>query len=367
MSSEEKKVEINDHLNHEEDSPQDDQSVEHGAQERQDDVQAQILHELIDTQDFLRQRIDAMNKKLRSFDEESSAKIDGLKAKAEAKLKNDFMSAMLNLQDEIDQISTLDDADIDESLRSLVEGVRLTHKGALQAAGVNTIQEAITVADASSSDSPASQAPQSTEAKPKPKKARRRPQLGAIMASAQNAMDPFKGLDSVKERVQNALNQANDYVDGDEVLSSVKDELEEAFETFSKLERNYTQKTERFAKEQENAELYGAEKLAKKFIEVVDNMDRALQATATHKDNDNVKGLYQGVADARDNLVQAFAVNGIERDDPLGEKLNPHFHQAVTAVPQEGAAKDEIINVAASGYVMRKERVLRPAMVVVAS
>ena len=58
--------------------------------------------------------------------------------------------------------------------------------------------------------------------------------------------------------------------------------------------------------------------------------------------------------------------HGVERVDPMGEAFNPHLHQAVMEMPQADVPAGTVIQVFQSGYTIA-DRVLRPAMVVVAT
>ena len=57
--------------------------------------------------------------------------------------------------------------------------------------------------------------------------------------------------------------------------------------------------------------------------------------------------------------------NGVKRLDPEGQPFNPHQHQAMIEIDQPDVAPGTIVQVYAAGYVL-EDRVLRPAMVVVA-
>ena len=54
---------------------------------------------------------------------------------------------------------------------------------------------------------------------------------------------------------------------------------------------------------------------------------------------------------------------GLVEISPLGEKFDPHRHQAISALEDEGEA-NRVIKVLQKGYALN-ERVIRPALVVV--
>jgi molecular chaperone GrpE len=57
--------------------------------------------------------------------------------------------------------------------------------------------------------------------------------------------------------------------------------------------------------------------------------------------------------------------HGVKRLDPSGEPFNPHQHQAMTEVENREVAPGTVVQVYQPGYIL-EDRVLRPAMVVVA-
>jgi molecular chaperone GrpE len=54
--------------------------------------------------------------------------------------------------------------------------------------------------------------------------------------------------------------------------------------------------------------------------------------------------------------------HGIKRVDPLGEKFDYNFHQAMFEVPTEDQVSGVVLEVVQHGYVLH-DRLLRPAMV----
>ena len=57
-------------------------------------------------------------------------------------------------------------------------------------------------------------------------------------------------------------------------------------------------------------------------------------------------------------------VNRLNEINPIGEKADHNFHQAMSQIEDETKESGTIINVMQTGYVM-KERLIRPALVVV--
>lgn len=117
----------------------------------------------------------------------------------------------------------------------------------------------------------------------------------------------------------------------------------------------------RFNKERASLLQYDGQKLATAVLPVLDNLERALQSS--QDDSDPLK---KGVEMVYSHLEAALKDNKVEAV-PAEGKFDPTMHQAVQTVPaDDDHPKDTIVQVLQKGYKM-KDRVLRPAMVVVAN
>ena len=81
--------------------------------------------------------------------------------------------------------------------------------------------------------------------------------------------------------------------------------------------------------------------------------------------NPAVKTLLEGIEATERELFKTFERNGITRFDPLGEKFDPHNHEAVVKVDVPNVPADVIVQVLQAGYKIA-DRVLRPATVILA-
>jgi molecular chaperone GrpE len=118
----------------------------------------------------------------------------------------------------------------------------------------------------------------------------------------------------------------------------------------------------RAERDADNARKYALEKFAGSLLEVVDNLERALESTSD--DNEATRGLMEGVALTHKQLTETLKRFSVESVDPKGQPFNPELHQAVSMQPAEGVAPNTVTAVLARGYTLNG-RLLRPAMVVV--
>lgn len=113
----------------------------------------------------------------------------------------------------------------------------------------------------------------------------------------------------------------------------------------------------------EKAHKYALEKFSIKLLNVMDNMERALQAVADPED-EKVKGLCEGIELTIKEFVSVFNKFAIEQIDPQGEPFDPQAHQAMSLVENPDVEPNTVIAVVQKGYSLNG-RVIRPAMVMV--
>lgn len=115
----------------------------------------------------------------------------------------------------------------------------------------------------------------------------------------------------------------------------------------------------------------GKGELATGLIEVVDNLERALEAIDVSPeaalDGAEVEGaLAQGVVLTYRELCETLKRAGVEGLNPTGEKFDPTWHEAIQSLPAEGGESGVVIEVLQKGYRLG-DRVLRPARVIVSA
>ncbi len=111
---------------------------------------------------------------------------------------------------------------------------------------------------------------------------------------------------------------------------------------------------------------YAASEFGRDMISVADNLRRAIDAVSKEAvSNATAKTLLEGIEATERELFRAFERHGITRFDPLGEKFDPHNHEAVVKVDVPNVPADTIVQVLQAGYKIA-DRVLRPATVILA-
>ena len=116
----------------------------------------------------------------------------------------------------------------------------------------------------------------------------------------------------------------------------------------------------RFQKERTELRTYGVEPLIQELLPVADNLDRAI-AHASAENN-----LAEGVKMVLRQFMQVLATKGAVPFDAKGEMFDPSVHEAMSQMPSAEHPPGTILEVFQKGW-MLKERLIRPAMVVVAA
>lgn len=88
----------------------------------------------------------------------------------------------------------------------------------------------------------------------------------------------------------------------------------------------------RLNKQIDDAKIFGIQSFCKDLLEVADILGHATQAVPKDQVSDNnphLKNLYEGLTMTKDSLLQVFKRHGLEAINPINEKFNPNFHEAL--------------------------------------
>jgi molecular chaperone GrpE len=164
--------------------------------------------------------------------------------------------------------------------------------------------------------------------------------------------------------------EAEETMETEEIDIPEVSEVEDLTNKFSEMEDKFLRARAEIANmsnrnknERQQLIRYRSQDLGKKLLPAIDNLERAL---ATEVTDDQSASLKKGVEMVLESLTVALKEEGITEIKAEGETFDPNLHQAVQTVPAEDdVAPETIVNVLQKGYQLH-DRVLRPAMVVVA-
>ena len=115
------------------------------------------------------------------------------------------------------------------------------------------------------------------------------------------------------------------------------------------------------AQEVTKARLYGIEALAKEFLSVGDNIERAIASCEEGEDITNIKEGLELTMKAYESSLKSSGIEPIECD---GKSFDPEKHEALSMVEDDSLEPNSIIEVIQKGYSIL-DRTLRPSKVIV--
>ncbi|MCY4052064.1 MAG: nucleotide exchange factor GrpE [Gammaproteobacteria bacterium] len=116
-----------------------------------------------------------------------------------------------------------------------------------------------------------------------------------------------------------------------------------------------------------SARKYAIEGFAKELLSVADSLDQAVKVEIDDSANEAVEKMHEGLAltlKQLESVFDKFDISSVEADQ--GVPFNPEYHQAISMVDSEDVKSGEIVSVMQKGFIL-KDRLLRPAMVIIAN
>ncbi len=140
-------------------------------------------------------------------------------------------------------------------------------------------------------------------------------------------------------------------------VASLKDQLLRAMAETENVRR-------RAQREREDSVKYAAAAVVKDLLAVADNLQRALESVPADlaAENEQFGNLRLGVEMTQKELLSVFERHNIRSINPLGEKLDPHLHEAMFEMEDPEKPVGTVVQVIQPGYRLH-DRLLRPARV----
>ena len=171
------------------------------------------------------------------------------------------------------------------------------------------------------------------------------PGEAADPAEAVDAADPPDTVESLRIRLDEALDEA-------------RRERDAALRARAEVE-NVRRRAER---DVERAHRFGVEGLVAELLPVRDGLELGIRASG--EEGSTVEALAEGAEMTLRMLSAALEKFGAVEVDPAGEDFDPRFHEAMTMQEAEGVAPGKVLQVFRKGCLLHG-RVVRPAKVIV--
>jgi molecular chaperone GrpE len=147
-----------------------------------------------------------------------------------------------------------------------------------------------------------------------------------------------------------------------DALESTKRERDEYLELAQRTRADFENYRKRVSAETQAASQRGKAELAKVLLPVLDNLERAMEAADLGEQPEGA--LEQGILLTHRELRSALEAAGVEAVDPLGEKFDPEWHEAISTSADGAGKPGSVVDVLQKGYRIG-EQLIRPARVVV--
>ena len=111
----------------------------------------------------------------------------------------------------------------------------------------------------------------------------------------------------------------------------------------------------RTSREVADARAYGITGFARDVLDIADNLQRALDtvpAETKASADPGLKALIEGVELTERSLLNTLEKNGVKKFDPMGEKFDPNFQQAMYEIPDPSVPAGTVVQVVQAGYVI---------------
>ena len=185
---------------------------------------------------------------------------------------------------------------------------------------------------------------------------------------SENSKNSENSENSSAENSQNSENSAPENSESSSVEKALSVALNDLATTRSKLieaQADFENIKKRLEKEKVNAVSFANECFARDLLGVIDALEMALN-TQIDEQNEQAKSIKEGVSLTIESFKSALAKHGVKMiETAIGGEFNPEIHNAMSYVESDSVASGFIAQIYQNGY-MYNERILRPAMVLIA-
>ena len=160
--------------------------------------------------------------------------------------------------------------------------------------------------------------------------------------NSKNKKPDIKALEAELKVLREELSKKDDYQDN-----------------FLRLQAEFDNFRKRSAKERQEFIKYANESMVLELIGMLDNFERSIKAADEKQD---FKLLHQGVDMISKELHKLLSEKGLKKIVAIGEKFDPHKHEAFEVVESVDGEEGDILEEFQPGYLLN-DRIIRPAKV----
>jgi molecular chaperone GrpE len=144
-------------------------------------------------------------------------------------------------------------------------------------------------------------------------------------------------------------------------LEEAKRDKDKYYDLLLRKQADFDNFRKRMERERDESGAVAVRELVKRFLPILDNMERALRASEGSKDP-----LFKGIELVHQHFLDLLRKEGVVPIESLGARFDPRLHEAVEVRDVPGVQPDVVLEEMQKGYTYN-DRLLRPALVRVAS
>lgn len=182
--------------------------------------------------------------------------------------------------------------------------------------------------------------------------------LEETLENKPNSDESGSSEEAVNSEQETTVEESGEIANSAEI-EKLQAEVQEHQQRALRVQADFDNFRRRTQKEKEELGKYASSKLITELLPVIDNFERALQAS---EENPEFESFSKGVSMIFRQMESVLAAEGLSAMKSVGEPFNPEYHQAIMQVESEEYEEGIVVEEVQKGY-MLKDKVLRPAMV----
>lgn len=176
-------------------------------------------------------------------------------------------------------------------------------------------------------------------------------------------MSKGKEKDNIEQTVEETQETINEEVNEDPT-KELLEKISEWEDKYTRLYAEFDNYQKRTAKEKDARYADAVIDTVAGFLEVSDNLDRAISISV---EGEEAKKVLEGVELVRKQMADILAKLGVTPINAVGEEFDPNIHNAVMHIEDESITENTVVEELQKGYIYKNERVVRYSMVKVAN
>ena len=169
------------------------------------------------------------------------------------------------------------------------------------------------------------------------------------------------GLDQEEDLLDEQVDESDEKPVEEEAELSLEQQVEDLKDQLLRAQAEVQNVRRVAGQEITRARLYGVEALAREFVTVGDNLQRALESC---NEKAEITVIKEGLELTLRSFEGSLETAGIVPINPDGESFDPEKHEEISVVEDDKKEPNTVIDVIQRGFTIQN-RILRPAKVVV--